>query len=261
MPIWTHSRLETAEACPLNYCWSYLERRSGYSIASGAGRIGNTVHSALETLIKNPGDNVEVVLLRAIMAHNLTTQEELEALTFRSKVEAFTQRFHAWRQKHSVEEDQYWVERKLAMDAEFEACSYTDRDKAFFRGVIDLAAMVTKKDGGKILFLWDHKTGEPTDIKEKAKQFHGYSILGLATYPDVDEVRCAIHYVKTGQIIFFPQKFSPETIRAELQNGLMDRIKNAEEIASLNDPPAVESWKCTFCQYAPVCPLKGGAAP
>lgn len=259
MPIWTHSRLESAENCPLEYHWNYLQRRHGYTIASGAGRIGNTIHAALESGLEDPHQDMEIVLQRAIMAHDLTTVEELEALTFRGKIGAFVERFHGWRARHGVTEDRVLIEQRWAIDENFKSVPYTDKSRAFFRGILDLAAVVKRKKTNPVLMIWDHKTGDPSDIEKREKQFICYAVLGLAQYPDIHEVRCAIHYPKTGQVEWYPRKFSAEEIVTELQPRLMERIEAAQEVGAREDPMPVEGWKCTFCKYEPVCPLRGGA--
>lgn len=257
--VWSLSKANLALNCPLQFHLSYvLKSKDKRTEQSGDARVGSASHEALEYGLK--GHDTRQSLKTACIQHQLTSVDAHRARLMLPNIDAFIARFNAWRAKLNVSDDEVFIEHAVGMNRKFEPAPFktwgaNKNADTWFRGVWDLAALV-HHNGQKILVITDHKTGHPKPLAMHYAQFRSYTTLALAVMPDVDRVRCQIHYVKTGDIA--PEEYTRKTILEGHRPWLEDFIEKAEASVAAHraKPEPREGWWCSFCPFAHRCELK-----
>lgn len=248
---WSLSKAQVALNCTLRYNWQYRQKRGGYRVTHGAGRIGSAVHVALELLLKDKATDIDDALRQGIMTSDLTTPEIHEALLYRGNILKFLDRFESWCTRHGVRQNDVLVEQRVGMTEDFSPVKFFDKE-VWFRGVLDLWVNLTK-GGGKRVVILDHKTGDRKEMDSYRDQFKCYAIAALAHEPDIEDVRCAIHFVRPGEIVFDEVEYTADDIKNTLRPWLKDFVAKAEDAAA-GEVRANSDWWCNFCEYRPLCP-------
>jgi len=250
---WSISKANLAHQCTLRYHLKYSKRVAGHHIESSAGRIGSAAHQILEKMLK--GDDFRTAFVAAAMS-KLTRTEQLELKTYESGILRFLQIFGEWRTKMGRPE--VYPELQLAVTADLVGTDYWDSD-AFFRGVLDISAVVTK-NGEKFAIIVDHKSGDVTEIDKYMDQLDAYVAISSIIYPEVVGAQAAIHWLRAeSSLDQKPIVWGPMYYRTEIEETILPKflkhLAEAEERVR-GRPVPTAGWYCTFCEYQKTCPIK-----
>jgi hypothetical protein len=250
---WSISKANVAHQCTLRFHLQYNKRAKGHRIESSAGRIGSAVHEILERMLK--GEEFRPSFMAASM-QTLTRPEILELKTHKDGIHRFLDIFKKWRAKMGRPE--VYPELQLAITTDLVETGYWDKD-VFFRGVLDISAVVTKGDE-KYAIIIDHKTGEVSDIEKYADQLESYVALASVIYPEIVGAQAAIHWVRAQEaanqkpVVWGPMYRRPE-IESTILPKFLAHLAQAETLVQ-GRPTPTEGWYCQFCQYQDICPVK-----
>jgi len=248
--LYSHSRLNTFEKCPLQYRYRYLDKikRETQSIEAF---LGKRVHETLERLYRD------------LLASRTPSLDELLALYHKSWNENFSDKVTIvkadfgpdhyrdigvacvtkfYRSEHPFDDGTtLGLEERvtLALDEEgrYQLQGYIDR--------------LVRQDGG-VLEIHDYKTSSgwlprESDLR-KDRQLTIYRMAVAKRFPEAREIRLVWHYLVSGQT--FRSDRTPDEIERQRRQmiGLIDTIEAAKEY------PARVSALCDWCEYRDICP-------
>lgn len=161
MMVWSLSKLQTFEKCPLKYKYKYIDKIPDGPSGPAAAR-GTMLHAAMEAHIVT-GDALPA---------------ELSMYTgFLGSLKS--------------QEGQVLPEAKLGMKIDWSPCAYDDPD-VWWRGILDLL-VVSATQG----VVYDWKTGKIYPDHDDQKDI--YSTATLSKYPHLYEVRAIHVYLDIGK--------------------------------------------------------------
>ena len=248
MPIYSHSKLNTFENCPLKYKLHYIDRITSEEEGIEAF-MGSRVHSALEKLYRDKGkakDNTLEELLtfysnewekewhdQVVINRKDCTKENYIDIG-KKAIMRYYERFRPFEQGITV-----WTEESV----HFEVCGYK------MAGVVD--RLDRMKDGN--YEIHDYKTSgrlpEQKDMDED-RQLALYEIALRNKWNDVGEVRLVWHYLVFEQeIVSKRTKQQLKTLEKEICD-LIDKIEATREFKPSS------SRLCDWCEYWEYCPEK-----
>jgi len=250
VPLYSHSRLNTFEKCPLQYRYRYLDKikRETQSIEAF---LGKRVHETLEKLYRDllasrtPSLDELLVLYHKSWNENFSDKVTIVKTGFgpdhyRDIGVACVTKFY--RSEHPFDDGTtLGLEERvtLALDEEgrYQLQGYIDR--------------LVRQEGG-VLEIHDYKTSSgwlprESDLR-KDRQLTIYRMAVAKRFPEAREIRLVWHYLVSGQT--FRSDRTPEEIERQRRQmiGLIDTIEAAKEF------PAKVSVLCDWCEYRGICP-------
>ena len=250
---WSISKANVAHECTLRFHLRYTKKATGRHVESSAGRIGTAVHDIIDRMLR--GENYPSAFKSAAIK-NLTRPEILELKTHERGILRFMAMFADWRARQGRPE--VYSELQAAITEDKTATGYWDAD-CYFRGVMDISAVVTKVDD-KFAVVIDHKTGQVSDIAKYQEQLEAYVVFAAIIYPDVSGAQAAIHWIQAEEaleqkpIVWAPM-YRRDVIENVIAPRVFARLRSAEEL-SRGRPTPTEGWYCDFCEYRDSCPIK-----
>jgi len=194
---WSVSKADSISRCQRQYQFRYINKVKEEA-KHAASRIGTATHAVLEVALATSGSDLKELAEKAAKDNELVSEEVRELETKLASIQDFVGRIRKFKAQHSVERELF--EHKLAITSEFKPTAFFGRD-AFLRGVMD-HAMITSD---KIMVIIDHKTGRKKPIVEHSTQFFAYMLMAVSNFSDIAGVQCAINYVGTDSVDWFPK--------------------------------------------------------
>jgi hypothetical protein len=211
--------------------------------------IGNAAHFAIEWALD--GMSVEDAFAKIAQSDAYIEAVKEGVRDYREAVEDFVTGFEDYRKNFKLVIVK--TEGKYALAPNFSATSYYDTD-CLIRGKIDLLGIT---QSGKCLVI-DHKTGMVRPISDHQQQLDIYAVMAVAQYPEIIEVRGAIHHMGAnknakGTRTTWSGEYSAATVKTVLAKKLVSWLTEAADAAATKEPR--KNWKCKNCVYKPTCPL------
>jgi len=251
--IFSHSKLETYENCPLKYRLQYMERiRTGRR--SIEAFMGSTVHEVLEKLYRDLRMSrcPDLEELTDHYCHLWDSACTDEVFVVRSEygredyrktglrcLEDYYRRYHPFEGGVPV-----WLEKKVAIpikDPEGRVVEFT--------GVLD---RLDSLDGGRYE-IHDYKTSSnlPTRPElERDRQLSLYQLAVEGAFPDAREVDLVWHY------LVFDRELRLRRKRSDLERIAAEAAATARAIEEAEDFPPRESVLCDWCELHEHCPKR-----
>jgi len=193
---WSVSKANTAKQCPKKFWFEYIDKTKK-KISNSDAAVGLAVHKLLEVLMT--GRPWKLALEAVLDDGKLTTPEIDRVMEMQSGTESFMRRFGDVQKKYKIID--VIKEKKLAVDMGGNAVEFFDNDRAYMRGVIDLAMI---RDIPQAIII-DHKTSQPKELKYYQNTFDAYALLLKALHPRLTTALCGIHFVRAEIIDFNPE--------------------------------------------------------
>lgn len=128
------------------------------------------------------------------------------------------------------------VEQKLGITDGLVPCTFFSK-QVWIRGIVDLLILDKER---KLAWVIDYKTGKNTRYAD-TDQLELMALLTFASYPEVEEVRGGLIFVKANELI--PKKYQ-KMKRSELWSKWINRHKKMVEAHELDVWPTKESGLC-----------------
>lgn len=249
---WSISKAGVAHQCGLRFHLKYVIRsQDKREIIRPEGRIGKAAHDVQERVLR--GEPFDKAFKSAVIREKLTRNEMLEAVTYKTAIQKFTQRFSAWAKKFNAEK--ILLEHEVSILRDLTPCDYWDK-RAFFRGVWDVGVLLRAEDGLRVVIL-DHKTGAPKELSVYEDQLNSYLVTAYALYPELVGAQTAIHWLQAANdasAIDWGPFVSTAHIKETLVPWFLDHLDTATTKGLTSKVP-VRGWYCGFCEFQHVCPL------
>ncbi|HET9481987.1 MAG TPA: PD-(D/E)XK nuclease family protein [Candidatus Polarisedimenticolia bacterium] len=248
MPLYSHSRLNTFENCPLQYRYRYIDRikRDVQGIEAFMGKL---VHEVLEDLYTDldraRASNAEDYVARfndlwsrrhdasvRIVRENMTV-EDYRAIGARC-VDVFFRRHHPF-ESGEVLGCETRVEFALDEARRYRMLGFIDR--------------LDRADGGAIE-IHDYKTGSlpRPGVLRNDRQLTLYEVAVRERFPGVREVRHVWHYLA------HDKQFVERRSEADLRRTRLQTIRAIDSVEAAAEFPARRSALCSWCEYRDICP-------
>lgn len=249
MTVYSHSRLQAFEQCPLKYKLSYIDRiRSGRKTIEAF--MGNRFHEAMEHLYGRLSfEKPDLDSLRRIFEGEWERKWSDEVVLVRTDRTADDYRAiglkaleNYFKRHEPFDEGQILgIERDVRADLDG-----TGRYRV--RCIID---RLMRCDDGRIE-IHDYKTSAflPTQADvDGDRQLALYEIAVRQAWPDIEAVDLVWHYVS------FDTELRSRRSSEQLE-ALAERTKSLiDEIETATDYPPKESSLCEWCDHITICPL------
>jgi len=250
MTIYSHSRLDAFENCPLRYKFNYIDniKRDEESIEAFLGsRFHETMEKlyqdlryrvySLEELLnyyedlwsKNYHENILIVKKER-------TSDDYKNLGHKC-IEDYYRRYHPFNQSRVLA-----LEKRVVIDL-------NDDGKYLVQGYID---RIDQQDDGTYE-IHDYKTSgslPEQSYLDEDRQLALYQIGIQNLWNDVDQVRLVWHYVS------FDKEMSSVRSSQSLESLKKDTISLIKEIENTIEFLPQESFLCNWCPYPDLCPLQ-----
>jgi len=250
MAIYSHSRLECFENCPLQFKFSYIDKIKRYEEGIEAF-LGSRFHETMEMLYKDLKcreyslkellDYYESQWDKEYRETVVVTKKGRTAQDYRNIgrkcIEDYYKRYHPFTQERVI-----GLEREISIDLQGDG-------KYRIRGFIDRLSQA-KDDTYEI---HDYKSGgylpEQKHFDED-RQLALYQIGVQTAWPDAQKVRLIWHYVA------FDKEMVSTRTKEQLED-LKNRVTNLiEKIESTTEFLPQESNLCEWCVYPDLCPKR-----
>lgn len=250
MPLYSHSRLNTFEQCPLRFKFHYIDKVETEIETTIEGFLGSRVHEALEKLYKDLKFEKLLTINELIEFYNsrwekewnpgiLIVREEYSEDNYRKMGERFIRdyykRFHPFNQSRTIGLE---TEDTVALDDE-------GRYKIHIR--IDRLALAEDN----VYEIHDYKTSNVLPTQEKLdsdRQLAVYAYGIKKMYPDAKKIRLIWHFLA------FDKTMVSERSDEQLESLKDEIIALIKSIESTTDFKPKQSALCGWCQFQQICP-------
>lgn len=256
MPVYSNSRINTFEHCPLQYKFKYIDKVDVERVRNIYAFLGSRVHEALEKLhedIRNGKmSSLDYILSYFRSVWKESWSDDIVLPDNGYSPEHYRKVGHDCIENYYEEHEPFDCTRTVGTELHlYPTVSAGDR-KYKFQGFIDRLALTP--DG--VYEVHDYKTSKSLPTKERLENDRQLALYQLAVhqeYPQAEDVELVWHYLRFGKDIRV-KKSQNELNR--LQNelvDLIDRIEKAEE--EDNFPTARDRGaRCDWCDYRSICP-------
>lgn len=253
MALFSHSRLASYEACPLQYKLRYIDEIDVRRRETVESFVGRRVHETLQYLHDRKSQGVLLTLQELLTHLDDSWEREWHAsvqIVRRDRTLA-TYRAFATRCVGNYYRLNHPFERGETVATEMEVVFVLDRDRdVHIRGYID--RLVRLAPG--MYEIHDYKTSRrlPTqwDV-DRDRQLALYQMALHQMMSDARQVRLVWHYLAHGRNLRSVR--TPESLD-RLRHDTLGLIGHIERATRRADFPAVRSRLCDWCDYRAVCP-------
>jgi len=255
MVVYSYSRLNTFEQCPLKYKFSYLDKESKDFDSSIEAIMGSLVHDALEKLYKDL--KYQKILTKDQLInyykHRWTTvvgEKESSVKIVKSEYsfdhykKMGIKYLKDYYDKYSPFDQDY----TLGLEIEVEIDIFNNSQYKL-KGYVDRLAM---KDD--VLIIHDYKTSNTLPTEDEIKNDKQLSLYALALkdkYNGTKRVELVWHYLAFNKEIRVVKSESNEALKHFIKSQI-DKI----EVLQAEEFVPKESILCDWCEFASLCPKK-----
>jgi len=255
MVIYSHSRINCFETCPLKYKYEYVEKMEIEELEGIEAFLGSRVHEAMMKIYQD------------VKFAKLTTLEEVLAYYNEQWKKSWHENIHIVRDEYTEENYRNMGEKFITM--------YYKRHHPFEEGVViglEERVLISLNPEGSyrlqgyvdrlmkvedgIYEIHDYKTSghlPPQEQIDQDRQLALYSIAVKHRFPDAKEIELVWHYLAFDQEI---RSSRTEEQISKLKDDVNDIIQKIELAEQTNSFPAKESNLCAWCSYGPLCPIQ-----
>jgi putative RecB family exonuclease len=251
MSVYSHSRLQTFETCPLKYKYQYIDKLEKPVEETVEMFVGSRVHETLEKLYNDLHLEKLNSLDELVDYYSSSWKKEWNAGVKITR-EGFTEKHYF---DYGVKCIRHYYERNhpfnqaqtLATELQL-MFPLDDEGRYRMTGYIDRAAR--RADG--TFEIHDYKTGGTPPSQESVdrdRQLALYQIGLKEKWPEAERVELIWHYV--GRDLTLRSTRSADQLQ-ELRQATIETIRRIEQEADFK--PHQGAW-CDWCEYQSVCPL------
>lgn len=250
MAVYSHSRIETFETCPLKYKFQYIERIPKVE-ESVEAFVGSRVHDTLEKLYKDL-QLEKLNTLDELLSYYETQWQREWSPVVKIRAEGLSERnYFAYGAKcirtYYERYEPFNQSQTLATELKLEFA--LDADNCYrLLGFVDRAAR--RPDG--TYEIHDYKTSRRLPAQkdvDRDRQLALYQLGLKQHWPEAERVELIWHYV--GHDATLKSRRTPEHLE-ELRSRTIEMIRRIE--AEANFEP-IKGDHCEWCEYQPVCPV------
>jgi putative RecB family exonuclease len=251
MPIYSHSRLQTFETCPLKYKFRYLDKVETPIEETVETFVGSRVHETLEKLYKDLQLEKSNSLAELLDFYHAEWKKEWNPTVKITRQGYSEQNYRDYGAKCVR---QYYERHKPFNESQTLATemrlrfALDEQNQYKMTGIIDRAAR--RPDG--TFEIHDYKTSrEPPsqDVVDRDRQLALYQIGLRQKWPEAERVELLWHYLGCDM-----------TLRSARTPGQLNELRQSA-IRTINQIEAEKEFKpergawCDWCEFQPVCPL------
>lgn len=250
---WSASKIKLLSACPLQFFLHYILKFKieGPEDPDDTLRrnVGTTGHYIIEKMIDGYTTQQAYDLAKTKYYDLVTPTRWFHVDNLMPNIRAFNRRLFDLEERIDVVEAD--SEKMLAVDKDFRPVSFNS-DKAFLRGIIDLAMRTDTNDSIQI----DHKYGGTSawGLANYRLQLHVCKVLEhFGSEDPIRGVQSGIHFMENGQVAMDPY-VSRMMVEVGLTKWILDAInKLVLEVIQDGKFRHKRGHKCKYCPYESMC--------
>ncbi len=250
MPLYSYSRLNTYETCPLQYKLRYIDgiatEKEGIEAFMGS-RVHETLEKLYSDLILSKMNSLEELLTfyngqwdknrheEIIVTRNDMTEEDYRKAGEKA-IKEYYSHYHPFDQAKTL-----WTEKIVHFDLKDE--SYR------LQGVVD---RLDRTKGG-VYEIHDYKSSKnlPSQAKiDEDRQLALYQLAVQEAFPDAEKVELVWHYV------LFDTELRSSRSEGQLDELISEYKQLIDEVERTKEFVPRESALCNWCYYWEYCPKK-----
>lgn len=253
--LYSHSRLETYESCPLKFKYQYIEKPDIAKRESVEAFLGSRVHDTLEALYKNKLMSKEWTREEFLAHYETIWQRQLpETINIVNKEYTLEHYFQQGYDALAKYWDHYFPfdqEKTIALEQRV-LINLDSEGRYRLQGYID---RLSKTPEG----LWqirDYKTKRRLATQDQAdndRQLALYNLGVQTMWPEAEKAVLIWHY------LLFDEEIKSEPKQERLERVRIDTIhliQTVERAIEADDFPYKESALCDWCDFFDICPAK-----
>ena len=251
MAIYSHSRIETFETCPLKFKFRYIEKVETPIEETVEAFVGSRVHGVLKKLYDDLHyeklNNLDELLAYYLAEWQKNWSPGVKItrpdLTEQNYYDYGARCIRNYYERHKPFSDSQTLATELHL-----TFALDDEGQFKVQGFVDRAAR--RPDG--TYEIHDYKTGRTLPPQKQAdsdRQLALYQIGLHERWPDAERVDLVWHYVRHDAILRSTR--TPHELD-QLRAATIEKIR---EIEAEEDFEPVKGGHCEWCEYQPVCPV------
>lgn len=252
MPVYSHSRLETYQNCPLKYKFQYIDRLRK-EVKGVEAFLGSRVHEVLEKLYRDLLNGKQSTREELLDFYNRQWERHWDEHKVKIVRQEYTQEHYykaGWLCIDGYHTRYQPFDEDTTLGVEVRVDFNLDHDDRYrMRGFID--RLVRAKDG--VWEIHDYKTSSslPSQAEVDDKpQLALYQIGVQQKWPQIQDVRLVWHYLR------FDMALSTLWSASRLQELEESTKKAIDQIQAAGEFPPRESRLCDWCDFQDHCPKK-----
>lgn len=251
MPLYSHSRLNAFEQCPLQYKFRYLDRIPA-EVENIEAFTGKMVHRALEEHFRSPAaggaDRLAVALdrFRSLWKDNWSGRVRVVKKQFTP--EHYHRAGLACIENFFRGESPREGERTLGVEDRI-LVNLDPEGRYRMQGYID--RLVLTADGA--YEIHDFKTGMTLPSQSRLDQDRQLAIYQLGVE---ERFGTGVRVLLVWHYLYFGRTFVSVRTAAQLQDLRNGLIRKIGEVEAATEFPARESALCRWCEYERICPAR-----
>lgn len=255
MPLYSHSRLQTYENCPLQFKYKYVEKIETEMEQTIEAFLGSRVHETLEKLYRDLKMTKQTSLDKLLSYFNQIWQKNWLDSILVVKKEYASEDYQKLGEKCLTDyyHRYYPFDQGKTLGLEQIILIPLDEEGKYrIRGYVDRIALT--KDGR--YEIHDYKTsGYLPDqaTLDSDRQLALYQIAVESRWKDVKNVDLVWHYLAFDKEM--KSQRTPEELK-ELKLQTIELINQIEKKKKEDKFPPYESHLCEWCQFFSICPTK-----
>lgn len=250
MTIYSHSKLNTFEQCPMKFKFQYIDRTKTDIEQSIEAFLGSRVHEALEKIYKDLKFEKLNTMQEILDFYNKSWQNNWNDNIVIVKKEYTLENYRKMGEKFITDYYNRYQpfddSKTIGLETEYKV--YLDSEKKHQIHVrIDRLAI---KDDNTYE-IHDYKTSNSLPTQEKVdsdRQLAIYAYGIKQMYPDAKKIRLIWHYLA------FDKEMVSERTDEQINDLKLDILDLIKDIEKCEEFPTNESALCNWCQYMPICP-------
>ncbi|MFQ6002192.1 MAG: RecB family exonuclease [Candidatus Zixiibacteriota bacterium] len=249
MPVYSHSRLEAYQNCPLRFKYLYVEKKEKL-VESVETYLGSRVHETLEKLYRDLKFTKENSLAELLEHYNSAWEKNWLDSVMVVKKDYTPEHYRKLGEKCIADYYHRYHPFDQGKTLGLEQRIFIDLDGYRIQGLID--RVVQREDG--TYEIHDYKTSGHLPDQETLNRDRQLALyqLGLQNrWKDVKEVELVWHY-----LVFDKELRSSRSKQQldQLKEEIIDLINEIENARKKDVFPAKETVLCDWCEFGELCP-------
>ena len=251
MPVYSHSKISTFEQCPLKFKFRYVDKIIPEVEKTVEAVLGSSVHSTLEWIYKQVGNNIIPSIEEAIINYSEKWKEQFNdnvQITYKNlKEEDYFNKgvrfiLNYYMKHHPFDDNTIAIEERINVTLDVNK-EYT------LIGYIDRLVYNLERDEFEI---HDYKTGGSLPPQEKFdndRQLPLYSLALKEKYGKDKKICFVWHYLA------FDKKICSSRTDEQLEQLRKDVLELIKKIEQETEFKPCVSKLCDWCEYKSICPM------
>jgi RecB family exonuclease len=256
--IYSHSSISTFKNCPLQFKYNYIEKPDIVKKQNMEAFMGSMVHETLEKLYTDLKYNKLLSLEEVIEFYNTLwtknySKDKVEIIRIQYNVEHYRSLGEKYLKEYYDSYKPFDIGKVLGLEQKINLKFYDSLKEKNYNlvGYIDRLTLLSDDH----IEIGDYKTNNKAKTQQEVdvdNQLALYSIAIKKMYPFINKIDLSWYFLSAG---IKQTSFRTESQLEDLENKIIEDIRNIEEAVAKNNFPAKISGLCNWCSFDLFVPI------